>query len=198
MADPNKDKMKTYLLKHGRPVTDVVYNRDGDLLFSCDKDGNTFVWRSDNGERLGSYNGPVRKAVLSLDVDRNSKRLLTGCGDGYVRLWEVETGRRLYEWNNDVVVRCVKFAHNDKKFLSITDNVIGQKSIIQVTELPDEHGEYVDKHKKGLLAQIVEEHSHVKVYKGIWTLDNQNIITCTSEGRINVYNTETQKKNKIY
>jgi len=183
-------------LKHGRPVTDVVYNRDGDLLFSCDKDGNTFVWRSDNGERLGTYGGPNKRACNSLDVDRDCKNLLSGWADGFIRLWDVESGKKLYEWNNDIVVRCVKFAHNDRKFLSIMDNVFGQKSMIQVSDLPNEYGQFEDSHKKGLLAQIQEESSSVKVYKGIWTLDNQNIITCNSEGRVNVYNTETQKKIK--
>jgi len=150
------------------------------------------VWRTDNGERLGTYSGP-KKSVFTLDVDRASKNLLTGSGDGHVRLWEVETGNLLNEWNFDVaVVRCVKFAYNDKKFLSITDNVIGQNALIQVHELPDENGDVTSIHKKGLLTQI-EEAQGVKVYKGIWTLDNENIITCTSEGNIKVYNTETSK-----
>ena len=54
---------------HDRPLTMVKYNHDGDLLFSCSKskDGSVCLWRSDTGERVGTYDGH-KGVVWGLDV----------------------------------------------------------------------------------------------------------------------------------
>lgn len=38
---------------HERSITQIRYNREGDLLFSAAKDQHPNVWYSINGERLG-------------------------------------------------------------------------------------------------------------------------------------------------
>lgn len=49
---------KPYVLKgHERSLTHVMYNKGGDLLFTCSKDNAPNVWFSDDGSRLGTYNG---------------------------------------------------------------------------------------------------------------------------------------------
>lgn len=53
---------------HERAVTQIKYNRDGDLLFSVAKDHIPTVWFSSNGERLGTYNGHGG-AVWCVDVN---------------------------------------------------------------------------------------------------------------------------------
>ncbi|CAB1350504.1 unnamed protein product, partial [Coregonus sp. 'balchen'] len=42
---------------HERSITQIKYNREGDLIFSVAKDTVANVWYSVNGERLGTYNG---------------------------------------------------------------------------------------------------------------------------------------------
>lgn len=54
---------------HERAITQIKYNRDGDLLFSVAKDNKPTVWFSANGERLGTYNGHGG-AVWCVDVNR--------------------------------------------------------------------------------------------------------------------------------
>ena len=53
---------------HERSITQIKYNRDGDLLLSSAKDTKPNVWYSLNGERLGTYNGHGG-AVWCIDVD---------------------------------------------------------------------------------------------------------------------------------
>ena len=50
--------MQPIVLKgHSRPITKVVFNRDGDLIFSSSKDTNLCIWRSDTGEQVGYIPG---------------------------------------------------------------------------------------------------------------------------------------------
>lgn len=53
---------------HERSLTQIKFNVDGDLLFSCSKDYIINVWFSHNGERLGTYVGH-NGSVWTVDVD---------------------------------------------------------------------------------------------------------------------------------
>merc|ERR1712128_140496 len=87
-----KTEMRPLLLQgHERPITQIKYNRDGDLLFSCSKDKTICVWYADNGERLGTYDGH-QGSVWTCDVNWDSTKLATGGADFSVRLWDIETG----------------------------------------------------------------------------------------------------------
>ena len=56
---------------HERSLTQIKFNKDGDLLFSCSKDHVINVWFSHNGERLGTYDGH-NGTVWTIDVDCTS------------------------------------------------------------------------------------------------------------------------------
>ena len=76
---------------HDRSITQIKYNREGDLLFSCAKDSVPNVWYSVNGERLGSFVGH-KGAVWCIDVSWDSKNVFTGSSDNSANLWDCETG----------------------------------------------------------------------------------------------------------
>jgi WD40 repeat protein len=60
---------KFYLtIGHERSLTQIKFNAEGDLLFSCSKDHVINVWYSHNGERLGTYEGN-NGTVWTVDVD---------------------------------------------------------------------------------------------------------------------------------
>jgi WD40 repeat protein len=42
---------------HERSLTQIVFNAEGDLLFSASKDKIVNAWYTSNGERVGTYNG---------------------------------------------------------------------------------------------------------------------------------------------
>lgn len=65
---------------HDRALTQIKYNREGDLIFSSSKDQKPNVWFSVNGERLGTFNGHIG-AVWCIDVDWTSTKVFTGSGD---------------------------------------------------------------------------------------------------------------------
>lgn len=53
------------------------------------------VWRTDNGERLGTYTGHTG-AVWFCNVNRDTTRLLTASADTTAKLWDVQSGNILY------------------------------------------------------------------------------------------------------
>jgi translation initiation factor 3 subunit I len=72
---------RPFLLQgHERPITVVKYNYDGDLLFTASKDQIPSMWRSESGERVGTFHGH-KGTIWDLDADRFSKHLLTASAD---------------------------------------------------------------------------------------------------------------------
>jgi translation initiation factor 3 subunit I len=76
---------------HTRAITQIKYNREGDLIFSASKDANPCIWYSTNGERVGTFDGH-NGAVWCIDIDWKTERFLSGGGDMTVRIWDCETG----------------------------------------------------------------------------------------------------------
>lgn len=79
--------MKPLSLKgHDRPLTRVRLNREGDLLFSCSKDKSVCVWYTDNGERIGTYDGHGG-AIWDVDVSWDTVNLVSSAADNTMKVW---------------------------------------------------------------------------------------------------------------
>lgn len=76
---------------HERSITQIKYNREGDLLFSSGKDHTPNVWYSLNGERLGTFDGH-QGAVWAIDVNWDTTRFMSGAADQSLRIWDCATG----------------------------------------------------------------------------------------------------------
>lgn len=122
---------------HERSITQIKYNREGDLLFSCAKDSQPNVWYSINGERLGTYKGHTG-AVWCLDVDWETTKLLTGAADNTCRLWDVETGKQLLDLSTKSAIRTCGFSFSGNLIMYTTDKAMGQPCEMLVYDLRDQ------------------------------------------------------------
>jgi translation initiation factor 3 subunit I len=122
------------LMGHERSLTQVKYNREGDLLFSVAKDNAASIWYSSNGERLGTLEGH-QGVIWSIDVDPETELCATGGGDLVIKLWKVQTGECVYTWDSPSPVRRVAFSPDGKRLLAIADQVMGHIGSISVFEL---------------------------------------------------------------
>ncbi|KAK6464530.1 WD40-repeat-containing domain protein [Scheffersomyces coipomensis] len=122
------------LMGHERSLTQVKYNREGDLLFSVAKDNAASIWYSSNGERLGTLEGH-QGVIWSIDVDPESYLCATGGGDLAIKLWKVENGQCLFTWESPSPVRRVAFSPDGTKLLAIADQVMGHIGTIVVYDL---------------------------------------------------------------
>jgi len=118
--------MKPLMLQgHERSITQIKYNREGDLLFSSSKDQNPNVWWSVNGERLGTYNGH-QGAVWCLDCDWTTEHLMTGSGDMTTKIWDVERGSVIASIPTKSSVRTCNFSYSGNQAAYTTDKAMGQ------------------------------------------------------------------------
>lgn len=131
--------MRPLMLKgHERSLTQVKYNKQGDLIFTVAKDQVASVWYSNNGERVGTYNGHGG-TIWSIDVDSSSEFLVTGSADFSMKLWRVATGECLFTYPMDTSVRRVEFDYTGTKILAVTDKVMGFPGSILVYNINREN-----------------------------------------------------------
>lgn len=123
--------MRPYVLMgHSRPLTQVVYNREGDLIFTTGKDNVANIWYSSNGERLGSlgnadstnkYPGQHRSAVWSIDVKWDTTEAATASADQTVKLWDVSCGKNTRTFEFESTTRCVNYSTDGNVFCVTQD-----------------------------------------------------------------------------
>jgi len=103
-------------------------------LFSCSKDHIINVWFSHNGERLGTYDGN-NGTVWTVDVDSESRFMVSGAADNTLRLWSVATGKCLYTWEFPTAVKRVSFSQDDQQVVCITEQRMGFQCAIRVFDI---------------------------------------------------------------
>jgi len=108
---------------HERAITQIKYNREGDLLFSSSKDNKPNVWYSLNGERLGSFNGH-QGAIWCIDVDYTTTRFITGAGDNSLKIWDCQTGKEIGNINSNSSVRTCNFSYSANMVAYSTDKAL--------------------------------------------------------------------------
>ncbi|KAF8921604.1 WD40-repeat-containing domain protein [Mucidula mucida] len=178
--------MRPILLQgHERSLTQIKFNADGDLLFSCSKDNVINVWYSHNGERLGTYEGN-NGTVWTVDVDSESKYMISGAADNTLRLWAVESGKCLYTWEFPTAVKRVAFSDDDKQVVCITEQRMGYQCAIRVFDINREDGTKQSKEPTHMFNPIGS-----KATVCAFTLVPNIIITGHESGKVALFNVKT-------
>ncbi|CAG2109528.1 unnamed protein product [Medioppia subpectinata] len=183
--------MRPYALHgHERAITQIKYNREGDLLFSSSKDSTPNVWYTINGERLGTFDGH-NGAVWSIDPNWDTTRVVTGGGDSTLRVWDTETGKELNTIKTHTSVRSCSFSYCGKLILYTTDQAMKMMPELHVIDTTS--GE----HMQGLSTVMsIKELGMTKVTSSLWGPLDESIITGHESGHI--VNWDVRKpKNKL-
>ncbi|KAK9464317.1 WD40-repeat-containing domain protein [Lipomyces arxii] len=124
--------MRPILLKgHERPLSQLKYNKEGDLLFTVSRDKVINVYYSHNGERLGTYTGH-QGAIWSVDVDPTTTVIATGAADNTIKLWEIQSGKCLYTWEMPTAIKCVQFNEDGNLLLAVMEQRMGNPGTVFV------------------------------------------------------------------
>jgi len=178
--------MRPILLQgHERSITQIKYNRDGDLLFSTSKDHVVNAWYSVNGERLGTYEGH-QGALWTVDVNPTTTLLATGSADPQIRLWDVRTGRCLKTWDFPTTVKRVEFNEDGSLLLAVTEQQMNHLGTVVVFPInPDPEATQANEP----LFTITMRVSRATV--AAWSYMDKYIITGHEDGTVGQYDGKT-------
>lgn len=178
--------MRPILLKgHERSITMLKYNREGDLLFTCAKDHHPTLWYSDNGERIGTYNGH-NGAVWALDPSSDSTLLATGSADTTTKLWNIETGKELVSFPHVGPVRSVNFSIGDKMLLTCADPFMDKPASVSIYDLPTDHADIPA--MKDVPRLCLTNHGYKgRITGAYWMPFNAAILTTGADGVIKLF-----------
>lgn len=180
--------MRPLLLKgHERPLTRVKFNREGDLLFTAAMDRSPTVWRTSNGERIGTYQGH-NGAIRDVDISYDSERLVTGSADNSAKLWLTRSGTILHTWEHLSPVRCVAFAPGDGLIAMANAKLMGQQSNVFVYE----HDRTVDAQSPETV-MVLEGHSGT-ITRIQWYPTREFILTASVDKTIRKWDVETESE----
>jgi translation initiation factor 3 subunit I len=170
--------MKPLMLHgHERSITQIKYNREGDLLFSCAKDPQPNVWYSLNGERLGTFRGHTG-AVWCLDVNWDTTKFLTGSADNTCRIWDCQTGKEISEFKTKSAVRTCGFSYSGHMLMYTTDKAMGHPCELLVYDTRDD---YQMKNNEPFMA-LPQPKS--KISSAVWGPLDEMIITGHENGEL--------------
>lgn len=175
------------LMGHERSLTQVKFNREGDLLFSVAKDSSASIWYLSNGERLGTLEGH-QGTIWSIDVDSKTFLCATGSADLTIRLWKAETGECVYKWETSSPVRRVAFSPDNSKLLAVTDKVMGSKGAISVYDV--NYDDILNQPTEPSLVINTREDA-TKVTVAGWSAEGQYIIAGHEDGFVSKYDGKT-------
>ncbi len=108
--------MKPFILQgHIRPIRDIKFNKDGDLLFTGSNDRLVTLWAAETGERIGTYLHAA--AVIHMAITNDSKILMTGDATGGCYFWDINTGTLLRKIERDatVSIRHLDLSYGEQK-----------------------------------------------------------------------------------
>ncbi|XP_049859860.1 eukaryotic translation initiation factor 3 subunit I [Schistocerca gregaria] len=181
--------MKPLLLHgHDRPITQIKYNREGDLLFSASKGQEPNVWYSVNGERLGTFNGHSG-AVWTIDVNWDTTRFMSGAADNTVKLWDCETGVNIGTVPANSSVRTCAFSYSATMAVYSTDKHYGFNCEIHVIDVRNADNSIA--HQEPILKLPV---TGPRVTSAVWGILDETVITGHEDGVLRLWDLRSCKE----
>ncbi|KAG7738171.1 hypothetical protein KL932_003778 [Ogataea haglerorum] len=180
--------MRPLMLKgHDRSLTQVKFNREGDLLFSVSKGKEASVWYSSNGERLGTFVGH-NGTIWSIDIDPETDYAVTGSADFTAKLWKAENGQCIHTWTLESPVKRVEFSPDGSQVLMVTDQVMGQTGKIKIFDI--DHTQNAQPSTPKL--EIVNEDGPASRFTVAgWSYGAFYILAAHADGKVSKYDAKT-------
>ena len=183
-----KSILLTSSIRHERPVTQVQFSCDGELLFTSGKDKNMNVWDAETGELLGTYDHS--SAIYGFDVTRDTEFLVTCAADG-LRIFRVSTGELVLFHEVRAIMRSVEWDHSpdgQNRLLTANDNF---KDIVPQAVTIWEWNQDANELTKEL---EIKEGFGGKISQAVWGAFDEEIVVLDDCGSITVYDANSAEQ----
>ena len=131
--------MKPIVLQgHSRPIRDIKFNIQGDLLFTGSVDRLLSSWKTETGERIGTFTHNA--AVSNLCVTKDSKLMVSGDTTGTIYIWDVSAGKKIREFEGDpsLSIKSIDLSSSDEKVSFVTSGrQKNSKSFVETYKMVD-------------------------------------------------------------
>lgn len=121
------------LRHHSKPIVDLQFNRDGDLLFTASKTPELFLCNI-KGEVINTYKG-LDGAITSLSISKDSKMVCISSADQSYLIYEVETNKPLLHNTVSSIPKHVFFSYLKNELIVTCDDSYNQKPCIVIPDL---------------------------------------------------------------
>jgi len=110
-----------YLTGHSRPVQKVMFNYDGDLLFTCSDDKTVCMYSTHLLDRVGLFQ--INDSCKSIDVTKDSKLLFATATTKGVKVFDCKNGDLLAEMTMPgIKTSQVELSYSDKQVLVVYED----------------------------------------------------------------------------
>lgn len=189
--------MKPIILQgHSRPIKDIKFNKDSDLIFTASSDRLITLWASETGERIGTFEHSA--AINNITLTQDSKILISGDNTGISYFWEVSTGKLLKKIETEPYfsVRSCDLSYGDQKIaISFGGRQKDSDSFVNVYSLDDILKAEVDSKLTIKKIEPLKEFKakSSKYMTAKWINTNRNLVCTKEDGNLTMLDYETKE-----
>lgn len=167
---------------HNKPITDIKYSKESDLLFVASKDKYITAWYTKTGKMLGSYECDA--AINRISINSDCTKLMAGCSDTVLYIFDIMTGKKISEIRHPTLVLDVSYSIDDEYFLSVTGKQFRRTPSIQIFKTQKNNN--FSKRTGCEPYVIIEKKTDAYFTRAIWDVNNR-IIAGMSDGTVIMY-----------
>ena len=80
---------------HGDTVNSVTFTKDGQFVVTASEDSTAKLWRTSDLSLVRTYELGKQAYLISVRISPDQKLIAAGAMEGFVAVWELETGKRI-------------------------------------------------------------------------------------------------------
>ncbi len=163
----------------------AIYNPTGDLLATADANGDIYLWRIADSQRLAIYHGHSNW-TRSLAFSPDGQILASASDDRTIKFWDVQTGREMVTIGPHThSFRGIKFSNDGKRLITGGDDC--QLRIYDVAGLlADAPNSAIETH----CTQLLIGHQGW-VFSAIYSPDESQIASTSMDGTVRIWDVAT-------
>uniref|UniRef100_A0A6C0J8Z1 Uncharacterized protein n=1 Tax=viral metagenome TaxID=1070528 RepID=A0A6C0J8Z1_9ZZZZ len=177
----NFKHLKT-LRPHPYNVNNVIFSSDGSHILSTSShinEGYVVIWNVETGKIVNKFTFHTRE-IMTISCSSDGSTCASGSRDKTLKIWKIETGQVLWNFNHPRTVMASTFSHNGKIVCSGDTN--GNINLYNIDTF----------------TPIIQ----INVSPGVWELtfspDDEKLASVLSDNTINVYDVKTGKVIQTY